>query len=225
MPGTIQTQVFHDKPVVPRGNVANVRGDHSGAMVVTRSGLGAWGEAALKGSLFSGFADTNTIAAGNVNAAAAAATTNTGLLNPATSTATLVLLEVTCAIQSGTPGVGSIYHSRSTATTILTSVVGFSRGVSAISGAASGQGFVLDSNAGVTLTGSTALTTLSCWGVPLTATAITTSATSPGLLVAKVDGAIVLAPGDMYLPTFTAAGTTMICNFGYLWYEVPNVGV
>jgi hypothetical protein len=225
MAGTIEPLGLHEKQTVGRGSNAKIRSDHSGAQVMSFTGTGDFGEAALKGALFSGVSTTNTIAAGNVNAAAAAASTNTGLLNPATSNATVVLLQVTCALQSGTPGVGSLYHSRSTGTTILTSVVGFSRGINAATGAANAQGFVLDSDAGVTLTGSTALTTLSCWGVPLTATAITTSATSPGTLVANVNGSIVLAPGDMYLPTFTAAGTTLIANFGYLWYEVPANGV
>jgi len=225
MAGTIEPLGLHELQRIGRGSNAKIRIDHSGAQVVSFTGFGDYGEAALKGALYSGVADTNTIAAGNVNAAAAAATTNTGLLNPSTSTAYLVLQEVTCAIQSGTPGVGSIYHSRSNATTILSSVVGFSRGVSALTGAATGQGFVLDSNAGVTLTGSAALVTVGCWGVPLTATAVTTSATSPGALVAAVNGKIVLAPGDMYLPTFTAAGTTMVANFGYVWYEVPTANV
>ncbi len=221
MAGTIEPMGIHQAQAVARDTNAKMRIDHSGAQVVGLTGTGDFGEAALKGKLFCGASTANTIAAGNVNAAAAAATTNTGLLNPAVSQSTLVLLQVTCAIQSGTPGVGSIYHSRSTATTILTSVTGFTRGISANTGAVSGDGWVLDSDAGVALTGSVQLVTVGCWGVPLTATAITTSATSPGTLVANVNGAIVLQPGDMYLPTFTAAGTTMIANFGYLWYQVP----
>lgn len=221
MAGTVEPLGINEKLAVARGNKGPLRVDGTGATVMVGGGLGDYGEAALKSALFHGVADTQTIAAGNVNAASAAATTNSGVLNPSTSSAYVVMLRVTAALQSGTPGVGSIYHSVSRGTTILTSVAGFTRGVSA-NGGATAQGWVLDSNAGVALTGSVALTTLSCWGAPLTATAITTSATSPLTLVDELKGSIVLAPGDMYLPTFTATGTSLVANFGYLWYEVPT---
>lgn len=214
-----ENQRYNERQVVAKGNWGSARGDHTGATVVTRSGSGEWGEAALKGHLFCGYADTNTIAAGNVNAAAAAATTNTGLLNPVGSNTLMLIQRVTVAIQSGTLAAGGIYHSVSKDTTILTSVVGFSQGQRCNNFTSQDSvGYVLDSNAGVALTGSTALTTLFPF-IGTTAAAVTTGLLAPANDV--VGGAIILGPGDMYLPTFTGAGTTVIANFGYLWTEVP----
>lgn len=211
--------VVNKRQVVLPGDSAKQRGDQSGAAVIALSGSGDWGEASIKGHLFCGVATSSTIAAGNVNGAAAAASTNTGVLNPAGSGVLVMIQKVTAAVQSGTFTAGGIYHSVSRGTTIATSIVGFSRGL-ATNGYQSqtAQAFVLQSNAGVTLTGSSVLTTIGVM-VGTTAAAVTTGLLSPVQDV--VGGAIVLAPGDMYLPTFSGTGTTIIANFGYVWTEVP----
>lgn len=219
------SRFFGDRRSYLKGTADMIpRGDYSGGLVTSDGGLGKYGEAALKGHLFSGVSTTNTIAAGNLNAATAAATTNTGLYNPTTSNTAVVLQRVTCGIQSGTLAAGAIYHSVSLDTTILTSITGFTRGLVCNNYASqTANAFILDSDAGVALTGSTALITLSAWGVGTTAAVVTT-----GLLpqiVSEVDGHIVLGPGDMYLPTFTAAGTSIVANFSYLWAEVPLTSI
>lgn len=221
MPGTIHPIAYNEKQSVARGNTAKVRGDFSGAQVVSQTGTGRFGEAVLKGGVFTAVSPTLTLAAsgGNLVGSTAAQATNTCLFNPVGSNVNLVLLRVSVSINSGTFAAGGVFHGVQTSQTIATSISGAAQGKACLvgSGAAS-QGYVFTQGTQATLTGGGATVQLG----PIAGT--TATAAANGYLqpvVDEVDGAIVLQPGTAYQPLFAGVGTSVIYNVSYTWMEVP----
>jgi hypothetical protein len=221
-------RVFHEKRAIGKGDWGPARGDYSGATVVSGSGSSRFGEAALKGHLFTGLADTLTLLTNSGNtvghtAAQAVTATGTALFNPTGSGVALVLLRVSMSINSGTLAAGGVYHGVGTGQTVLSSIDGAAAGTSCLVGSgAVSAGRVFEKATSTTYTGASACTAISPI-VGFTAAAITTGLIQP--IVDEVDGAIVLLPGSEYRPLFTAVGTSVIYNIGYTWAEVPTTAV
>jgi hypothetical protein len=216
-------RVFHEKQVVYKGAWAAQRGDYSGAAVVTGSGSGDYGEAALKGNLFHGASVGLTLltAAGNIVGATAAQSvtaTNTALYNPS-SDKIMLLQRVVISIDSGTLAAGGIYHGVATANSVSASISGAAAGTNAYVGGATSSGRVFTKATASTYTGAGLIGVLAPI-VGTTAAAITTGLIAP--IDCELKGAIAIPPGCEYRPVFAAVGTTVIFNVGYTWTEVPT---
>ncbi len=227
--GSLEPVVIHEKPTVFRGNSQRIRGDYSGAQVVTDSGSSRFGEATLKRSVYcaSSVGLTLLTASGNIvgsSAAQSVTATGTALVNPSTSSMALVLLRVSLSIDSGTLAAGGVYHGIGVGQTVATSLSGMSQGISTAAGggAPAAAGWVFSKPTSTTYTGA-ALPVQLTPIAGFTAAAITTGV--PARLVDEVDGGIVLFPGAEYRPLFAAVGTSVIYNIGYTWMEVPVVAL
>lgn len=210
-----------DKVVAARGTYTGLRGDHSGALVVQQAGRGTYGEAVLKGNVYSGSAEGMTLAAGNLVGAAAGANTNTCLFNPSGSGVYAVLLRVSISFDSGTFAAGGFYHGRLPAHSVATSLAAAVAPTNMLfgSGNAAACRFT-DSDSGAALTGGTApVPVYPMFGT--TATVIANASPKIGEIVQEIDGAIVIPPGEGYIPLGAGAGTSVVFNFGYVWEEIP----
>ena len=200
------------------------RGNKEAAAVGANLG-GIYEEASIRGQIFSltlALSTGNAVAAGNIVGAAAAASTQFALGNPANSGKNLVLLEFGLAFDVATTAqmpYGPVFHgyipaplwTAAAAGTILSSVFGSNM-------ASVATPFV--SAGGATLTGGSAPVTHKLTNF---ATTNTTQA-SPYLIntIEYLDGKLIVPPGATWLPLFQAAGST---NFAYgvsiTWREVP----
>lgn len=162
-------------------------------------------------------ATTSGVAAGNIVAASAAASTQFALVNPSTSGKNLVLTRFYMGVISGTPAPGPIFHGYCTTVPTIASIGGTIR-----------NNFLGDSTASsatpYALAGGSALTGASA---PITfrAANFTTTATaqaSPGMLnaIEEIDGDIIIPPGVMWLPLWSAAGTSLLNAYSITWYEI-----
>ena len=177
-------------------------------------------EQASRGNIFSMTltATTTGVAAGNIVAAAAAASTNFALFNPSNSGANYHLIKVGIGVISGTPGAGPMFHgiistgipTVATTGSIVNHYTGKAGGSSALGWATA---------AGTTLTGGGAPVTQRLANFTSTATA----AASVGELnaIEIVDGDIVIAPGNGWVPMWGAAGTSLLNGYSVTWEEVP----
>lgn len=218
---TVEPIVLNEKGTVNRGDSRRIRGDWSGAQVVSQTGTSRFGEAVLKGGVFQATSPTLTLAAsgGNLVGSTAGQDTNTCLFNPTTSSNYLVLLRVALSVNSGTFAAGGVFHGVQTSQTIATTISGAARGTSCLVGAGPvSQGWVFTQGTQAALTGGGATTRLA----PIAGTTATAAANGYLLnIVDEVDGAIVLPPGTAYQPLFAGVGTTVIYNVGYTWMEIP----
>lgn len=202
------------------GSVSPARSSRVGA-TVTGDGQGRYYEATSRGNVFSLVltAWSSTIAAGNINAAAAAASTQFALCNPTGSGKNLSLLKFGVYPISGTAPVPCVYHSMSStpytgANTAVTPLACNNTGL----GAASVAKYVT-SAAGANLTGGSALTLIRAADLFITAG---TAANLQGMKVTEyIDGDIVVAPGTCWVPTWIAAGTTFLGGYSITWEELP----
>jgi hypothetical protein len=162
-------------------------------------------------------ATTTGVAAGNIVAAAAAASTQFALWNPANSGVNLSLLEFGLGIISGTPGGGPVFHSMSlnAAPSIGTTGNIFNNLLTNTAGKAKGMA----SAAGAALTGGGALSVFKIANFTSTATA----QASVGELNALEDlaGKIILPPNTLWVPTWSAAGTSLLNAYSITWEEIP----
>ena len=204
------------------GTVSPGRSSRVGAEV-SGFGQGKYYEQTSRGNVFSLIltAWSSTIAAGNVIGAAAGATTNFALWNPAGSGKNISLLKFQCWAISGTAPVPPIIHSISiTAPTIATAVATPIQcnnvGLGALSVARA-----LSSVAGAALTGSTILQSLCASDIGLGAGALTTANNFENKLTEYLDGSIVIPPGACWVPTWTAVGTTFLGGYSVTWEEIP----
>lgn len=194
---------------------------------LTRKGAAAVGQAqgpyyenTARGNVFSLVltAWSSTIAAGNINAAAAAASTQFALWNPVGSNKNLSLLKFGVWPISGTAPVPCVFHSMSvTAPTIATSVVTPIQ-CNNTGRAAASVAKALSSAAGANLTGSTALVLIRA--ADLYITAGTAANLQGGKVTEFIDGDIVIAPGTCWVPTWIAAGTTFLGGYSVTWEEI-----
>lgn len=180
---------------------------------------GDYHDAAVAGNVYSLYlnATSSTVAAGNIEAAAAAASTQFAIWNPANSGYVLSLLKFGVGIISGTPTGGAVTHSLSIGHSISIASAGtvINHKTGAKGGCIAGY---LTSAAGSALTGSVALNTLRVANFASTATAQATAGVVTGL--EGIDGDIVLYPGMAWVPTWRGAGTTLLNNYSITWEEV-----
>ncbi len=227
MAGTIEPLGLHEKQNVQRGNNAKIRLDHTGAQVVSQTGTGRFGEAALKGSIFHALSPGLTLDATSGNllnstAANAVTATNTALVNPSTNTNHMVLLRVAVGVTSGTLPAGGLYHSIGTGQTVATSLSGMAKGFNGLANGTRATGYFFTKATGTTYTGASLAQATGVFA------GSTSTAAANAFLVQcfdEIDGGIVLAPGDEYRPQFALVGTTVIYSVSYTWAEVPTTAV
>lgn len=164
-------------------------------------------------------ATTGGVAAGQILGAAAAASTQFGLINPLSSGKNLAIIKFGMGVISGTPGAGPLFHGFITGINTLTATpIGTIR--SNMAGLA-GNSVALPwaSAAGAALSGSTVAP------LPLRiadfASTATAQATGSGHVrtIELVDGDIIIPPGVMWLPLWSAAGTAFLCGYSVEWME------
>lgn len=166
-------------------------------------------------------ATTTGVAAGNIVAAAAAASTQFAILNPLTSGKNLVLLKFGMGVISGTPGAGPIFHgyipgiasitAASAGGTIRSNLVGNSGGSQTIPWALA---------AGSALTGGQAPVTFRVADFSATNTA---QAIANGHVraIEEIAGEIIVPPGVGWIPLWGASGTSLLNGYSITWEEVP----
>jgi len=200
------------------GSFLPLRGTKQGAGAVVDA-QGKYYEQASRGNVFSLVltAWSSTIAAGNINAAAAAASTQFALWNPTGSGKNLSLLKFGVWPISGTSPIPCVFHSKGTAPTVTSAAVTPVANNLAGSSAASVAGYMA-SAAGSTLTGGGALTLIRAADLFITAG---TAANLQGHKVIEyIDGDIVIPPGMMWVPTWIAGGTTFLGGYSITWEEI-----
>lgn len=200
-----------------------VRVSRQGSRVITH-GHSRYFEPTMRDQVFTLTlpATTTGVAAGNIVGAAAAAATQFGLINPATNTKNLVLIKFGMGVISGTPGAGPIFHGYIPNITSLTaaSAGGTIRSNRmGVAGASSAIAWSLA--AGSALTGSTQAP-VTFRPADFTATA-TAQAVANGHVKAIeiIDGDLIVPPGVMWLPLWSAAGTSLLNAYSVTWEEVP----
>lgn len=190
--------------------------------VVTADGHADFFNAAYAGNTYSLYltATTSTVAAGNIEAAAAAASTQFALWNPLTSLVAISILKFGMGIISGTPTGGGLTHSMGLAPTVAASGTVYNHRNPLSVGVTSptpSAGYMASAG-GSALTGGGALKAIRVANFSQTATA----AAIPGTVqaVEVVDGDIVLLPGYMWVPTWRGAGTSVLNNYSVTWEEI-----
>jgi hypothetical protein len=211
----VQSQV--GEVLVGDGVAANLRGGRLSDLIVTEL-RGRYAEATRLGRVFTQVlaATTTGVAAGNINAAAAAAVTQFALWNPAGSGVNVEIVKFFLGVASGTPPAGSSFHSVSQGAP--NNSVG-AKLTNAFVGGSTSKCLGVASAAGVALTGSpNALITLR----PTPFAFIAAAAANP-LIAAmeEVNGDIVLPPGTMWVPTWATAGTALLNTYGVVVMETP----
>ena len=198
----------------------NIRLDKTGATIVADA-HGHWSEAASRQKLYTAFLSqgTSTVAAGNINGAAAAASTQFAVWNPQGSSVNLSLQKLIVTQYSGTPTAGGLFHSSFNAAAVASTLATAGAVRNNFINAPAGQGLCLASAAGVALTGGLILTTL---GASVLSSSATALASASGVVMADViDGAIIVPPGFGYVPTWSGAGTTYLVGYSLTWEEIP----
>lgn len=212
-------QVQSGEQSVADGAVFTARGGRQGDSIVSEL-HGRYFEQTFRQRVFSLTltSTSSTIAAGNINAAAAAASTQFALWNPPSNKFNIGIMKVWIVPISGTPPTAGCFHNL-----MLQGVPTILSVGTALNNLANGQNptarFV-SSAAGTALTGGGALTVFRPMAMNLFAAALTaTTAVQPTLEV--LDSDIVLAPGTGWVPCWTGAGTTFLNAYGVTWEEVP----
>ena len=202
------------------GTKPQARGGRLGDVIVSEL-HGKYFEQTVRGNVYALTLTTtsSTIAAGNINAAAAAASTQFALWNPPSSKVNVVLLKTWVIPISGTAPVAGCFHNF-----MLQGVPTIPSSGSAYNMYASGQNpqarFVA-SAAGTALTGGGALTVVKPMAMNLFAGSLAaTTGIQPTMEI--LDGDIVLPPGTGWVPCWTATGTTFLNGYGVEWEEVPQ---
>lgn len=200
-----------------------LRTNIEGALMVAQA-QGKWHESALAGRIYSLMmsAWTTNISAGNILGAAAAASTQFALWNPAGSGVNLSLLRFSLNITSGTTPISGLWHSvASVAPTIasslaVTSYVGNNNAGTASYGGKAGY---LTHVTGAALTGGGVTRGIMPMGFNMSAG---TYASLAGVTLRDdIDGAIVLPPNTLWVPSWAAQGTSVLGGYGITWEEIP----
>lgn len=163
-------------------------------------------------------ATTTGVAAGNINSAAAAASTQFALWNPIASGVNLSLLFMYNGITSGTIVGGPLFHNTFSST--LPTIASVGAAVNSLLGAGNGPGarFVA-SAAGTALTGGSALTLVRPSTIGYSAGSY--AALAGAVAYEEIMGSIVIKPGAGWVPCFAAAGTSVLNTWGVVWEEIP----
>lgn len=201
------------------GTVNPTRSGRTGETIVA-DGKGRYYEQVSRGNVYSLIlaATTTNISAGNIDAAAAAASTQFALWNPAGSGKNLSLLKFALNVISGTTPAGGVHHSFGTAPSIATSVVSPIAN-NLIGAPLQNVAKALTHVSGAALTGGGALSLLRVADIAFSAG--TEAQLAPGKAIEYIDGEIVIGPGQMWVPTWTGAGTTVLNGYSITWEEIP----
>jgi len=192
--------------------------DSSGKLI-TKPGGDKYEDDAVNGNIFHMVlqAWTTTIAAGNINAFAAAASSQFALWNPVGSGINVVLTKFSTWPISGTAPVAGCFHSKFQLTPVLASSAAFPVTSGLVGSSYTPKAGYQSSAAGAALTGSGAATLIRESDIYITA------GTAANLVGAKsieyIDGDIVIAPGWGWAPTWRAAGTTYLGGYSVTWKE------
>ena len=162
---------------------------------------------------------TSGIAAGNLNAASAAASTNFALWNPIGSGINISLSKFFVSLFSGTVPAGPINHSWGTAPTIASVVTNGFIGSTLVGTGRNGLARGAAVSAGTTLTGGGALSILRA--SPFYFTAGSGADLGGQIFEEDINGGIVIPPGYMWVPTWSGAGTSVLSGYSVEYEEVP----
>jgi hypothetical protein len=213
--GTGGPQVVSDGAVPAAGMRVGRQGDQ-----IVSELQGRYFEQTVRGNVYSLIltATTGTIAAGNIDAAAAAASTQFALWNPPSSKVNLELLKVWIVPISGTAPGGGCWHNFMLQGVPTIQPVG--QAYNMLVGGPGPTARYVASAGGVALTGAGAITPAKGMAMNLFAAALSaTTYIQPTL--EEINGDIVLPPGTGWVPCFAGAGTTFISGYGVEWAEVP----
>lgn len=181
---------------------------------------GKYYEQVSRGNVFQlGLTWTTGIAAGNIAAAAAAAVTNFAIWNPLTATKNISLLRLTLSLISGTTPVGPISYSQFSGVGVPTVAASGTPYNCLFGSTTAPTAKYMASAGGSALTGGGAIVTVNTSGFYFTAGTYANLAV--GYAVDDIDGRIVLAPGQGFVPVFAGAGTTVLGAWGLIWEECP----
>jgi hypothetical protein len=212
-PARVGPQIVSDGAPVPE------RASRDGSVVGVNA-HGYYQEPVYRLGVFSQtLAATSTgVAAGNIVAAAAAASTNLAIFNPSNSGKNLVILRFRMGIISGTPGAGPLFHGTivgvPTAAAVGSAIANNFLGAGVASVAK-----VYSAAAGTALTGGLAPSVVMLANFASTATAQASpyEVTTDDVL----DGQLIIPPGNGWLPLWGAAGTALLCGYSLTWEEIP----
>lgn len=203
---------------VADGSFTNPRGTKDG-MALGVNGHGYYQEPVYRGGVYSLTlsATTTGVAAGNIIGAAAAASTNFALFNPATSAKVLVLLRFRMGVISGTPGAGPLFHGTISNVPTATPTGTIMGNLLNVAPASVAKTFA--TAGGTTLTAGLAPSTHMLANAASTATAQASNfmVTTDDIL----DGQIIIPQGSGWLPLWSAAGTALLCGYSITWEEIP----
>jgi len=188
--------------------------------LITADGQGKYYEQTSRGNVFSLVLTscTTSLAAGNIMAAAAAASANFAVWNPTGSGKNISLLKAFIIPISGTSPVSGVYHSYMTVNPTIANVAVTPLACNNVGMSASSIAGYCTSAAGATLTGCSALKVIRPMNLYISAG---TFASLGGVSFVDVcDGDIVIPPGFGWVPTFSAAGSTFLTGFGVEWEEI-----
>lgn len=184
---------------------------------------GKYYEQVSRGNVFHlGVTWTTVIAAGNLASAAAAAATQFAIWNPSTNNKNISLLRLTLSLISGTTPVGPITYSQFSGVGVPT-VASSGTPYNALFGNAgtpSAHYMAQAGSAAGALTGGGALVQAGVSGFYYSAGTYANLAVS--YAADDIDGRIVLPPGQGFVPTFAAAGTSVLGAWGLIWEEIPQ---
>lgn len=215
-----QTQIGFTAPSADGVTSANMRGGRLNDLIVSMHSPRFYEMTSRGRSYVLPLLTTSTgVAAGNVNAAAAAASTQFALWNPASSGVNLVLKRFTFGIVSGSVVGGPLLHNVFTAAIPTIASVGTAFN-SLVGQSYTGQAKFVASAAGTALTGGSTIALLRPSTISFSGAAAF-SAVAGSAHFEDIDGDIVLAPGTGWVPCFASAGTSLLNSFGIAWNEIP----
>lgn len=195
-----------------------IRGGRLADLIVSEM-AGDYHEATRRGRTFSAMlgATTTGVAAGNITAAAAAASTQFALWNPPGSGIVMSINKCWVGVISGTPVGGPLFHN---VATIAPTIAGSAPSGNLIGGGPLALGRFQGSAAGAALTGGGALSQLRPMNIDFSAGAFA-SVGGSAIVMEVLDGDIVLMPNSMWVPCWQAAGTTLLNAYGVTYNEFP----
>lgn len=199
-----------------------LRQGRNGELIISNA-RGFYYEGAKRGATFGLClaATTTGIAAGNISAAAAAASTNFALWNPVGSGVDLVLLKVWIGIISGTPTNGPMIHNYML--NGIPSIQSVSTNGAALNnylGGGSPKARYVAVAAGTNLTGGGLLTAGRQMSFSTQASAFSAAAEPSQSGLELLDGDIVIPPGTGWVPCWAAAGSSLLSAYGVTWEEI-----
>ena len=204
------------------GTIAPARSPRTGGIAIGDV-QGRYYEQTFRGNVFSLIltATTTNISAGNLLNAAAAASTQFALWNPAGSGKNLGLLKFAAWVISGTAGVPALFHggaavAPSIATSVVTPIQCNNIGMAAASVARA-----VTHVTGVTLTGGSTPFLIRAADLAVGAGAVTPANLFEPKAIEYVDGDIVVPPGTMWMPLWAAVGSALIGGYSITWEEIP----